>query len=76
MAAAGFTTLNKTLEQLWADHVVNNQQGWEYRMLPMVESERATWIRAVYSKRQLFEVMVDFWHNHFSVYGWTITPVQ
>ena len=76
MAAAGFTTLNKTLEQLWADHVVNNQQGWEYRMLPMVESERATWIRAVYSKRQLFEVMVDFWHNHFNVYGWHYTSVQ
>ncbi len=29
-------------------------------MLPIVESENATWIRAVYSKRQLFEVLVDF----------------
>ncbi|MEK7423379.1 MAG: DUF1800 domain-containing protein, partial [Actinomycetota bacterium] len=22
------------------------------------------------SERQLFEVLVDFWHNHFNVYGW------
>ena len=24
----------------------------------------------MYTKRQLFEVLVDFWHNHFSVYAW------
>jgi len=24
----------------------------------------------VHSKRQLFEVLADFWHNHFNVYGW------
>jgi len=28
----------------------------------------ATLIRAVYSKRQLFEVMVGFWSDHFSMY--------
>lgn len=65
-----FQTMQKSLEQLWADHVVNNDQGWEYRMLPLTESERAAWIRAVYSKRQLFEILADFWHNHFNVYGW------
>ncbi len=70
LSAQNFETLNKSLQQLWADHVVNNSQGWSYRMLPLVESERAAWIRAVYSKRQLFEVLVDFWHNHFNVYGW------
>ncbi len=70
LAAAGFTTLNKSLAQLWADHVYNNQQGWSYRMLPIEETEKATWIRAVYSQRQLFEVLVDFWHNHFNVHGW------
>ena len=70
LAAACFTTLNKSLTQLWADHVYNNTQGWSYRMLPITESERATWIRAVYSQRQLFEVLVDFWHNHFNVHGW------
>jgi uncharacterized protein (DUF1800 family) len=68
--ASGFSTLNKSLAQLWLDHVVNENQGWEYRMLPLIETERATWIRAVYSKRQLQEVLADFWHNHFNVYGW------
>jgi len=24
----------------------------------------------VYSKRQLIEVLADFWHNNFNVYGW------
>lgn len=28
----------------------------------------STLIRAVYSKRQLFEVMVGFWSDHFSIY--------
>jgi len=37
---------------------------------PVQELETAAWIRAVYSKRQLREVMVDFWHDHFNVYGW------
>ena len=28
----------------------------------------ATFLRAVYSKKQLYQVMVEFWNNHFSVY--------
>ena len=27
-------------------------------------------VRLLYSKRQLTEVLADFWHNHFNVYGW------
>lgn len=36
---------------------------------PVVERElsRATILRAVYSRRQLFEVMVGFWTDHFNV---------
>lgn len=30
--------------------------------------KRATLFRALYSKRQLFEKMVEFWSNHFSIY--------
>ncbi|MCI0521810.1 MAG: DUF1800 domain-containing protein, partial [Chloroflexi bacterium] len=70
LSAAGFTTLGKPLLQLWADHVVNNSDDWYYRVLPFIETEKATLIRAVYSQRQLFEVLADFWHNHFNVYGW------
>jgi uncharacterized protein (DUF1800 family) len=33
------------------------------------ELQRARVLRAVYSERQLLEVMVDFWLNHFSVFA-------
>ncbi|MFC4821349.1 DUF1800 domain-containing protein [Dokdonella ginsengisoli] len=68
LASAGFLTLNKTLPQLWADH--HDTGDYATRMLPVAEAECATTIRAVYSERQLFEVLVDFWHDHFSVFGW------
>jgi uncharacterized protein (DUF1800 family) len=69
LANAAFTTLNKSANQLWNDHksVTNN---YFQRMLPVSETECATIIRQVYSARQLQEVMVDFWHDHFSVFGW------
>ncbi len=40
----------------------------EQRGRPIFELKRATILRAVYSKRQLYELMVDFWSNHFNVY--------
>ena len=69
IASAGFVTLNKTPNQLWNDHhsVTNN---YSLRMKPIAETECMTVIRQIYSQRQLFEVMVDFWHDHFSVFGW------
>jgi len=69
IASAGFITLNKTANQLWTDHheVTDN---YYVRMLPVAESECATLIRQIYSQRQLNELMVDFWHDHFSVFGW------
>jgi uncharacterized protein (DUF1800 family) len=30
----------------------------------------STILRATYSKRQLYEVMVEYWHNHFNVYAY------
>jgi len=33
------------------------------------ELRRAKLLRAVYSDRQLYEMMVDFWENHFSIYA-------
>jgi len=35
--------------------------------MPQIVANRA--LRAVYSERQLQEVMVDFWQNHFNVYS-------
>ena len=69
IAAGGFTTLNKTLTQLFLDHHVADPE-WYERIRPAVETELAAWTRAVYSKRQLNEVLADFWHNHFNVYAW------
>ncbi|MBW7883100.1 MAG: DUF1800 domain-containing protein [Caldilineaceae bacterium] len=70
LTAQGFTTLAKTLAQQWADHVTKKDAEWSERIRPASEVEKATIIRAIYSKRQLLEVLADFWHNHFNVYGW------
>jgi uncharacterized protein (DUF1800 family) len=70
LAAAGFSTLGKTRAQLWADHAVSpGGDVWATRIRPFQETERAAFIRATYSRRQLVEVLADFWHNHFQVYG-------
>jgi uncharacterized protein (DUF1800 family) len=70
IAGAGFTTLNKTDAELWATRETIGNSNYFLRMLPVAETECMTLIRQIYSKRQLFEVMADFWHDHFSVFGW------
>lgn len=62
-------TLSKSQSQLWQDHIVADPQ-WNIRMLPFYEVERMTFLRAMYSKKQLVEVLADFWHNHFNVYAY------
>ncbi len=37
------------------------------QLLPQITANRV--LRAVYSEKQLQEVMVDFWQNHFNVYA-------
>jgi len=72
LQAAGLSTLNKTQEQIWQEHVLPAYTmmnfNWELFAQPMFETVRATLIRMAHSRRQLFEVMVDFWHNHFNVF--------
>lgn len=34
----------------------------------IVELQQAKLLRGLYSNRQLYEVMVDFWSNHFNIY--------
>ena len=78
ISGLGFATLNKSLTQLWADHHLNylnppsefQNDDWEWRQLPALEIERLAFNRALYSRRQLQEVLADFWHNHFTVYAW------
>lgn len=75
-AAAGFETLHKTQEELYFDHIANNpydsnnDEYWEWYSKPAYELVEASFLRAVYSKKQLVEVLADFWHNHFNVYFW------
>ncbi len=75
--AQGFITLNKTLQQLWADHMRYEGDDYHVHILPAWETMAVTWLRALYSRRQLQETLVDFWHNHFNVYGWQweVAPV-
>jgi uncharacterized protein (DUF1800 family) len=35
----------------------------------LLELQLARLFRAVYSRRQLYEVMVDFWNNHFNIFA-------
>lgn len=70
VGAGGYATLSKSTAQLWADHVRGGMTSWPQRYNPLTETEEARFIRAVYSRRQLYEMMVEFWHDHFNVYGW------
>jgi uncharacterized protein (DUF1800 family) len=77
LAAIPFETLDKTIVELWADHVTGSMASWPERYLPVSETEAARLIRAVYAQRQLNEMVVEFWHDHFNVAGWefSIAPV-
>ena len=73
---AGFETLHKSHEQIYYDHIASNPYDsnddiyWEWYSKPAYELADATVLRAVFSKKQLVEVLADFWHNHFNVYFW------
>ena len=66
----GYNTYGMTVPQMWAKFVRGDSTGWPQRYYPCDEAACIKMLRAVYSERQLFEVMVDFWHNHFNVQGW------
>jgi uncharacterized protein (DUF1800 family) len=44
------------------------EKGYRPQQEVVQESQQAKILRAVYSERQLQEVMTDFWFNHFNVY--------
>jgi uncharacterized protein (DUF1800 family) len=60
------STLSQEAQQLWAERVRTSVAYQEY-VRPADEVKLAAWIRAVHSKRQLQELLVEFWHNHFNV---------
>jgi uncharacterized protein (DUF1800 family) len=63
---AGYITLGKSLTQLWTEHRLSSDGAISGR--PGRETSRAALMRAVHSRRQVFEVLTDFWHNHFNVH--------
>src|SRR5262245_40163163 len=46
-----------------------NEMGIKPQQVILQELQQAKILRAVYSEKQLQEVMIDFWFNHFNVYG-------
>ena len=66
--AANFSTPGKSLQDAWQQHYRNGD--YNVRLQPARELERMNFMRAAHSKKQLFEVLVDFWHNHFNIYAW------
>ena len=68
LTVSEFTTLDKSRIDLWTEHFASNQ-GTTQRIQPFRETERAVFTRAIFGKRQLVEILADFWHNHFNVYG-------
>jgi hypothetical protein len=48
---------------------ISNQlfDGYDRESIPN-ELRQATLMRQIYSKRQLYEVMVEFWSDHFNIY--------
>lgn len=61
------STLDKPLAAVWPLTDWSKPMAYDERVRPFREVSAATWIRAVYSRWQLREVLVDFWHNHFNV---------
>lgn len=66
-AANHIPSYGKTQTQLWADYM--NTSGAE-RTRPLEDVRTLMITRAIYSKKQLYEMMVEFWHNHFTIYAW------
>ncbi len=61
IAAANMPTLTKSLTQLW-----NNQRKISNadHTQPAREGRDVTFIRAIYNRQQLFELLTNIWHNH------------
>ena len=61
-----FDTLDEPLAITYSEREC---QGFSNYVVPQRQVERAAFARACYSRRQLFELMVDFWHNHFNIFS-------
>lgn len=63
--AQSLPTLGLSNAQLIADYAHSDDAP--RRRQPLIELQAATLSRQLFSRRQLFEVLVEFWSNHFNV---------
>lgn len=61
--SANLPTIALSSQQIFANY--GPQSGNQF--VPLSELRGATLLRQIHSPRQLFEVMVEFWSNHFAV---------
>ena len=62
---AWWPSLSRTAAELWQRQVDGIEGGWEV----MFDYERWVLMRRMTSRRQLLEVMTEFWENHLNVPG-------
>ncbi len=74
LLAANYSTLAKSYAQLWQEHALDDQ-SYENYILPYTETELMACMRPLWSKRQLHELMVRHWHDHFNVLGQDAGPM-
>jgi uncharacterized protein (DUF1800 family) len=73
IAGAGFESVgldpdpDAYLAILWDWYVNGNSPGGHSSSWPRDELVRTTFLRATYSQRQLQEILVEFWRDHFNV---------
>lgn len=65
LTAANLQFLDADVPTLWA----RKKLSYNEARLAFSEVRTAAWLRAIYSRKQLQEVLVDHWHNHFNVFG-------
>lgn len=62
----GFHYINASIKELW--EITKNEKNLEKKgHIPAAEVLIDTCLNAIYSKWQLREILVNFWHNHFNV---------
>ena len=59
--------VNSTVSDLWPLTDNKRPMAGAERQRPRQEMAAAAMVRAMYSRWQVREVLVDFWHNHFNV---------
>lgn len=62
-----FATMNQSLAQVWS--LRECDPDFDDYARPYREVEKATFTRAIFSRRQLFELIVEFWHMHLNVFA-------